>query len=95
VHSLPGLVIVSTALAGNLLAPGLQQFSYNLGFPSGTFLGQRQYDWSQPQLALTYRWGDTNTLTLGGHLQATPSSQMVNAFGPAVILDLQSYSCLV
>lgn len=71
----------STALAGNLLAPGLQQFSYNLGFPSGTVQGQRQYDWSQPQLALAYRWGTTGTLTLGGYLQATPSFQMVEADG--------------
>ncbi|QQE67583.1 hypothetical protein GFS31_42960 (plasmid) [Leptolyngbya sp. BL0902] len=70
-----------TALAGNLLAPGLQQFSYNLGFPSGSFLGQRQYDWSQPQLALAHRWGATSTLTLGGYLQATPSFQMVEADG--------------
>ncbi|MFH7243457.1 MAG: fimbria/pilus outer membrane usher protein [Spirulina sp.] len=71
----------TTALAGNLLAPGLQQFSYNLGFPSGTVQGQRQYDWNQPQLALAHRWGATRTLTLGGYLQATPSFQMVEADG--------------
>lgn len=70
-----------TALAGNLLAPGLQQFSYNLGFPSSTALSQRQYDWSQPQLALAHRWGATRTRTLGGYLQATPSFQMVEADG--------------
>ena len=71
----------ATALAGNLLAPGLQQFSYNLGFPSRTLSGQRQYQWDEPQLALAHRWGASPTVTLGGYAQLTPSYQMVETDG--------------
>ncbi len=71
----------ATALAGNLLAPGLQQFSYNLGFPTRTPSGQRQYQWDQPQLALAHRWGVSSTLTLGGYAQLTPAYQMVETDG--------------
>ncbi|MGG6241886.1 fimbria/pilus outer membrane usher protein [Nodosilinea sp. AN01ver1] len=71
----------ATALAGNLLAPGLQQFSYNLGFPTRTLGGQRQYQWNEPQLALAHRWGVNSTLTLGGYAQLTPSYQMVETDG--------------
>ncbi|WP_121968912.1 fimbria/pilus outer membrane usher protein [Leptolyngbya sp. BC1307] len=71
----------ATALAGNLLAPGLQQFSYNLGFPTRTLSGQRQYQWDEPQLALAHRWGASSTLTLGGYAQLTPSYQMVETDG--------------
>ncbi|MBE9114196.1 fimbrial biogenesis outer membrane usher protein [Nodosilinea sp. LEGE 07298] len=71
----------ATALAGNLLAPGLQQFSYNLGFPTRTLGGQRQYDWNEPQLALAHRWGVSSTLTLGTYAQLTPSYQMVETDG--------------
>lgn len=71
----------ATALAGNLLAPGLQQFSYNLGFPVQTLGGQRHYQWDEPQLALAHRWGVSSTLTLGGYAQLTPSYQMVETDG--------------
>ncbi|MEA5448719.1 fimbria/pilus outer membrane usher protein [Leptolyngbya sp. CCNP1308] len=71
----------ATALAGNLLAPGLQQFSYNLGFPTRTLSGQRQYQWDEPQLALAHRWGVSPTVTLGGYAQLTPSYQMVETDG--------------
>ncbi|PZV18519.1 MAG: fimbrial biogenesis outer membrane usher protein [Leptolyngbya sp.] len=71
----------ATALAGNLLAPGLQQFSYNLGFPTRTLSGQRQYQWEEPQLALAHRWGVSPTVTLGGYAQLTPSYQMVETDG--------------
>lgn len=71
----------ATALAGNLLAPGLQQFSYNLGFPTRTLSGQRQYQWDEPHLALAHRWGASSTLTLGGYAQLTPSYQMVETDG--------------
>ncbi len=70
-----------TALAGNLLAPGLQQFSYNFGFPTRTLGGQRQYQWDEPQLAVAHRWGVSSTLTLGGYGQLTPSYQMVETDG--------------
>ncbi|WOD41169.1 fimbria/pilus outer membrane usher protein [Nodosilinea sp. E11] len=71
----------ATALAGNLLAPGLQQFSYNLGFPSRSQSGQRQYDWAEPQLALAHRLGVSPTVTLGAYAQLTPSYQMVETDG--------------
>ena len=71
----------ATALAGNLLAPGLQQFSYNLGFPTQTLSGQRQYQWDGPQLVLAHRWGVSPTLTLGGYAQLTPSYHMIETDG--------------
>jgi outer membrane usher protein len=71
----------SAALAGNLLAPGLQQFSYNLGFPSGSGGGGRQYQWDTPVLSLAHRWGARDDLTLGGYLQATPTFQLLETDG--------------
>ena len=71
----------ATALAGNLLAPGLQQFSYNLGVPTRTLSGQREYQWDEPQLVLAHRWGVSSTLTLGGYAQLTPSYQMIEIDG--------------
>jgi outer membrane usher protein len=71
----------SAALASSLLAPGLQQFSYNLGLPSDVVNGQRQYQWDEPQLALSHRWGINASLTLGAYTQLTPSFQMVETDG--------------
>lgn len=71
----------ATALAGSLLAPGLQQFSYNLGFPTQTLSGQREYQWDEPQLVLAHRWGVNSILTLGAYAQLTPSYQMIETDG--------------
>jgi len=71
----------SAALAGSLLAPGLQQFSYNFGFPSETVNGQRQYQWEEPQLSLAHRWGVSSTLTVGVYTQLTPTFQMIETDG--------------
>lgn len=71
----------SAVIAGNLLAPGLQQFSYNLGFPSEAVNGDRHYNWQEPTLSLSHRWGSTNTLTLGSYLQANPHFQLLGANG--------------
>ncbi len=71
----------SAALAGNLLAPGLQQFSYNVGIPSQTLAGQRQYSWDQPLVSLAHRWGVTEVVTLGGYVQATSDFQLLETDG--------------
>lgn len=69
------------SIAGDLLAPGLQQFSYSLGFPSELLPGDRTYSWDRPTLSLAHRWGVSETLTLGGYLQAEPEHQLIGTEG--------------
>ncbi|MBE9191687.1 fimbrial biogenesis outer membrane usher protein [Gloeocapsopsis crepidinum LEGE 06123] len=69
-----------TAVASELLAPGLQQFAYSLGFPSSK-KGSRSYDFTQPALTLSHRWGITDNLTLGGYLQADLQQQILGFEG--------------
>jgi len=69
-----------TAVASELLAPGLQQFAYSLGFPA-TRKESRNYDFTQPTLTLSHRWGITDNLTLGGYLQADLQQQIVGFEG--------------
>ncbi|MDG2992360.1 fimbria/pilus outer membrane usher protein [Candidatus Synechococcus calcipolaris G9] len=69
----------SAAVASDLLAQGIQQFSYNIGFPvdettSGTF---RNYDVETPLLIAAHRVGLTNALTMGGYTQADPNQQLL------------------
>lgn len=71
----------SPAVAGNLLATGLEQFSYSLGFPLESSGGARTYDWDLPTLSLSHRWGISNNLTLGGYLQADATQQLVGMEG--------------
>jgi outer membrane usher protein len=74
----------ATGVSGDLLAPGVQQFAYSLGFPalgSGAGVTPQGYDLSQPTLTLSHRFGVTDTLTLGGYLQADPTTQMVGVEG--------------
>ncbi|AFZ12410.1 fimbrial biogenesis outer membrane usher protein [Crinalium epipsammum PCC 9333] len=68
-------------VAGELLAPGLQQFAYSLGFPTKVEKGDRNYDFTQPTLTLSHRWGLTDTLTMGGYLQADPKQQLAGVEG--------------
>lgn len=65
--------IVSDA---NLLAAGLHKFAYNIGAISATVNRERQYDSSQPVLSAFHRYGLTDSLTLGGNLQAERSQLM-------------------
>ncbi len=60
----------------NLLAAGLQKFAYNIGFVSSTANGNPQYDFRQPVLSVFHRYGLTDSLTLGGNLQADQQQQM-------------------
>ena len=57
-------------VAGDLLAPGVQQFAYSVGVPSLESKGDRTYDFTQPILTSSHRLGITNQLTLGSYLQA-------------------------
>lgn len=65
--------IVSDA---NLLAAGLNKFAYNIGFTSSTVNREQQYDFGEPVLSIFHRYGLTDSLTLGGNMQADPSQQM-------------------
>lgn len=69
------------AVAGDLLAPGIQQFAYSFGFPSSADNGLRIYRWGQPTLSLSHRWGLSNTLTMGGYLQGDPGQQIAGIEG--------------
>ena len=60
----------------NLLAAGLHKFAYNLGFVSSTEDRQRQYEFGEPVLSVFHRYGLTDSLTLGGNLQADRPQQM-------------------
>lgn len=71
----------SRAIAGELLAPGLQQFAYSVGFPTRMEAGIRDYDWSLPTLTLSHRWGVNDVLTLGGYVQANFKHQLVGVEG--------------
>jgi outer membrane usher protein len=53
-----------------LLAPGLQQFAYSIGFPSRHGGAVRNYDWRHPQLLAFHRVGLLDSLTLGGYVHA-------------------------
>ncbi|MBE9111785.1 fimbrial biogenesis outer membrane usher protein, partial [Nodosilinea sp. LEGE 07298] len=73
----------ATGVSGDLLAPGVQQFAYSLGFPAsgGSLSSARGYDFSQPTLSLSHRMGLSDNLTLGGYLQGDLSTQMVGIEG--------------
>ena len=65
--------IVSDA---NLLTAGLHKFAYNLGVVSSTEDRQRQYEFREPVLSAFHRYGLTDSVTLGGNLQADHRQQM-------------------
>lgn len=67
----------SNPVAADLLAPGLQQFAYSLGFLSSDSSGDRTYDFTQPILTLSHRLGITNSLTSGIYLQASFAQQLM------------------
>lgn len=69
------------AVASDLLAPGLEQFAYSLGFPSQAENSGYSYIWNRPTLSLAYRRGFSNILTMGGYLQADPKQQLIGFEG--------------
>lgn len=71
----------STSVADNLLAPGLQQFAYSLGFPTTVERSGYAYDWSKPILTLSHRWGANATLTMGGYFQGDVQQQLAGIEG--------------
>lgn len=72
----------SSPLSSELLSPGLRQFAYSLGFPATTdSQGTRSYDWQQPVLSLSHRWGVTKQLTIGGYAQGNVKQQLVGVEG--------------
>lgn len=74
----------ATGVSGDLLAPGVQQFAYSLGFPAGDDSHRstsQGYGFSQPTLMLSHRVGVTDTLTLGGYFQGDLSTKMMGIEG--------------
>lgn len=60
----------------NLLAAGYHKFAYNIGVLSSTVSGNVKYDYHAPVLSVFHRYGLTDSLTLGGNLQAYQKQQM-------------------
>lgn len=71
----------AAGVAGGLLAPGLQQFAYSFGFPSEVEGLSRSYDFSQPTLTLSHRFGAADNLTLGGYVQGDLTTQLIGLEG--------------
>lgn len=53
----------------DLLAPGLDRYSFTLGFPQDVEDGLYKYDTAKTSFSSNYRVGLTNSLTAGGSLQ--------------------------
>lgn len=60
----------------NLLAAGYHKFAYNAGVLSSTASGNKEYDYHAPVLSVFHRYGLTDSLTLGGNMQAYQKQQM-------------------
>lgn len=60
----------------NLLAAGLHKFAYNAGVISTTVNRERKYDSDRPVLSVFHRYGVSDSLTLGGNLQADRMQRM-------------------
>ena len=68
-------------VGADLLAPGVQQFAYSLGFPTTDSSGDRNYDFTEPIVTLSHRLGVTNRLTAGSYLQANFDQQIIGLEG--------------
>ena len=60
----------------NLLAAGYHKFAYNIGVLSNPVSGNIEYNYDAPVLSAFHRYGLTDSLTLGGNLQAYQKQQM-------------------
>jgi outer membrane usher protein len=65
----------------DLLASGVEEFTYALGFLADRSNGGRSYDFDRPTLSIFYRTGTTNNLTLGGYFQGDPQEQLIGVEG--------------
>lgn len=72
-------IAFSTASPDALLAPGISQFSFGLGFPLVEDVGLRTYDYERPVLSGRRRWGVTTGLTVGGSFDAELEHQVAAA----------------
>ncbi|MBI4183925.1 MAG: fimbrial biogenesis outer membrane usher protein [Proteobacteria bacterium] len=59
-----------------LLAPGEDEFAYNVGLPSQTAGGLRKYEHAFPTFSLFHRAGLSEIATLGANLQGSGDQQM-------------------
>lgn len=66
----------------NLLATGVNEFAFALGYTSDpTDDGRITYDFERPTLSLFYRTGVSNHLTLGSYFQGDPKEQLIGVEG--------------
>ncbi len=65
-----------TTSASGLLARGLHQYAYGVGFPLVADHGARIYDWTRPTAAAWHATGVTDRITLGLRLDATLDRQL-------------------
>lgn len=72
---------VSLYTTADLLAPGLTSFAFDAGFLRRGY-GERSFDYDQPILSGTLRYGAGETVTIEGHGEASPGLGMAG-FGVA------------
>jgi outer membrane usher protein len=72
-------IAFSAASPDALLAPGITQFSLDLGFPLLSDVGLRSYDYAHPVASGRYRAGVTSMLTLGGSFDGSLKQQVGGA----------------
>lgn len=80
--------------AGDLLAPGLDEYSLDAGWARGSY-GERSFDYGDAIVSATLRHGASGNLTLQGHAEASRHVQMagaglVLAFQPFAVLGLDA-----
>lgn len=78
------LVRQSYYTSPDLLRPGLDDYSIELGFVRHGF-GRRDFDYGQPFVAGTYRYGLSNSLTLSSHAEASRGVQQAGIGADAVV----------
>ncbi|AFZ03979.1 fimbria/pilus outer membrane usher protein [Calothrix sp. PCC 6303] len=71
----------SSALASELLAPGLQKFAYGIGFAAEQKNGVYSYNWEKPILSLSHHFGANKKLTVGGYFQGNTQQQVAGLEG--------------
>ncbi|HEX7624558.1 MAG TPA: fimbria/pilus outer membrane usher protein, partial [Anaeromyxobacteraceae bacterium] len=66
------------AFSPGLLAPGLADYAYHLGFLRDAFAGE-SFSYGAPALLARHRYGFTDSVTAGARLEATPDRGMAGA----------------
>lgn len=72
------VLIVPYYVAPQLLKPGLDDFSYELGSVRSNY-GLQSFDYTEAVGVGTYRRGISDHLTIGGHAEALPSQQTLGS----------------